>query len=63
MLGDIVDTKLALSLEADKEELYWEQRAKANWLKNGDRNTNFFHKAAIKRQIRNTVEKLWDSTG
>ncbi|KAH1064479.1 hypothetical protein J1N35_029466 [Gossypium stocksii] len=24
VLGDIVDTKLALSIEADKEELYWE---------------------------------------
>ncbi|XP_012480763.2 uncharacterized protein LOC105795620 [Gossypium raimondii] len=41
ILGEIVEMKLALNIEADRDELYWEQRARANWLKNGDRNTNF----------------------
>lgn len=27
ILGDIVETKLHINMEADKEELYWEQRA------------------------------------
>lgn len=36
-----MDTKLALNLKVDKEEIYWEQHAFANWLKNGDRNTLF----------------------
>lgn len=46
VLGKIVNNKLALNLEADREKIYWEQRARVNWLKNGDRNTVFFHKFA-----------------
>lgn len=30
ILGEILDVKIALNLEADKEEAYWEQRARAN---------------------------------
>ncbi|KAL4291617.1 hypothetical protein GQ457_14G019080 [Hibiscus cannabinus] len=63
VLGDIVDTKLALNIEADKEELYWEQRARANWLRNGDRNTSFFHRFASHRRKRNRVDRLVDDTG
>ncbi|KAA3466242.1 putative Transposon TX1 [Gossypium australe] len=42
ILAKIVEVQLGLNLEADKEELFWEQRARVNWLKNGDRNTSFF---------------------
>ncbi|KAA3487437.1 reverse transcriptase [Gossypium australe] len=41
-LTEITKVQLGLNLEADKEELFWEQRARVNWLKNGDRNTRFF---------------------
>lgn len=60
-LGHIVDTKLAPNLEADKEKLYCEQRAIANWLKNGDSNTNFFHKVSTEKRKRKRAEKLLDS--
>ncbi|GMI84759.1 hypothetical protein HRI_002145200 [Hibiscus trionum] len=58
VLGEILDTKIALNLEADREELYWEQRARANWLNNGDRNTSFFHSFASQRRNRNRIRKL-----
>ncbi|TYH54289.1 hypothetical protein ES332_D09G158000v1 [Gossypium tomentosum] len=41
VLGKITEVKLALNLESDKQELYWEQKAHGNWMKNGDRNTGF----------------------
>ncbi|GMI96865.1 hypothetical protein HRI_003355800 [Hibiscus trionum] len=57
-LGEILETKLALNFELDREEIYWEQRARANWLKNGDRNTNLFHRYASQRRRRNRVSRL-----
>ncbi|GMI73926.1 hypothetical protein HRI_001061900 [Hibiscus trionum] len=42
-LAQLLDVKLALNMEADKDEIFWEQRARVNWLKHGDRNTSFFH--------------------
>lgn len=35
-LAELEEVKLALNLEANKEELFWEQRARANWLPFGD---------------------------
>lgn len=47
----------------DQEELYWLQRGRANWLLHGDRNTAFFHKAAMARKKRNQIKKLMDDNG
>ncbi|KAL4354438.1 hypothetical protein GQ457_06G008040 [Hibiscus cannabinus] len=63
VLGEITEAKIALNLEADKEELYWKQRARANWMKSGDRNTSFFHKFASYRRKRNRVDRLVDDSG
>ena len=39
----------------DDEEMCWGQRAKAHWLKKGERNTKFFHAQASKRRKQNTI--------
>ncbi|KAK2635601.1 hypothetical protein Ddye_030393 [Dipteronia dyeriana] len=37
------------------EEIYWKQRARTDWLREGDRNTNFFHEKASNRKSRNSI--------
>ncbi|KAA3466354.1 reverse transcriptase [Gossypium australe] len=57
-MAKIIDTKIHLNLEIDKEEMYWEQRARANWLRHGDKNSAFFHKCATIRRRANLISKL-----
>ncbi|KAL4360797.1 hypothetical protein GQ457_04G002610 [Hibiscus cannabinus] len=63
VLGEIIETKLALNYEYDKAELYWEQRARANWLRHGDRNTSFFHRFASQRKRNNTISYIHNDQG
>jgi hypothetical protein len=46
-----------------REEMLWLQRSRVAWLKEGDRNTRFFHQKAIWRARKNKVKKLKDSQG
>ncbi|MBA0879067.1 hypothetical protein Goshw_005831, partial [Gossypium schwendimanii] len=58
ILEEITEIKLDLNLEADKEELFWEQRARVNWLQMGDKNTAFYHKNATHRRRKNRIQGL-----
>ncbi|MBA0813636.1 hypothetical protein Gohar_027467 [Gossypium harknessii] len=46
VMAKIIDTKVHLNIEIDKDEMYWEQKARANWLKAWDKNLTFFHRFA-----------------
>uniref|UniRef100_A0A803NFH1 Reverse transcriptase domain-containing protein n=1 Tax=Cannabis sativa TaxID=3483 RepID=A0A803NFH1_CANSA len=47
----------------DQRECYWKQRAKQFWLKEGDQNSNYFHKAASTRKSNNLISTLRDEHG
>lgn len=41
-----------------REEIYWKQRAKQFWLREGDKNTRFFHSMASARKKVKNISKL-----
>ncbi|KAL6227690.1 hypothetical protein ACLB2K_001647 [Fragaria x ananassa] len=45
------------------EELFWAQRAKANWLSLGDRNTKFFQTQVNLRKKQNSITGIKDENG
>ncbi|KAA3477623.1 reverse transcriptase [Gossypium australe] len=57
-IARIISTMVDLNMEIDRDEIYWEQRARANWLKAGDKNSAFFHKFASSQQKINAISRL-----
>ena len=53
--AEIRNLRRELNELLEDEELYWGQRAKAHWLKEGDRNTKFFHTHASEKRKQNTI--------
>ncbi|XP_074303359.1 uncharacterized protein LOC141637839 [Silene latifolia] len=46
-----------------QEETFWRQRSRALWLRDGDRNTKFFHQKASQIKEKNNIAKLIDERG
>lgn len=69
--GDVTDTtkETLASLRAElehlymDEEIYWRQRCKNQWAREGDRKTRFFHAKASKRRKSNLITRLVDGAG
>ncbi|KAL9668794.1 hypothetical protein QQ045_006334 [Rhodiola kirilowii] len=59
---EVVLQEAKLSSELDewllREELFWKQRSRVDWLREGDRNTRFFHMRASKRRKVNMIDRL-----
>ncbi|KAK9178687.1 hypothetical protein WN943_027880 [Citrus x changshan-huyou] len=45
------------------EEIYWKQISRADWLREGDKNTKFFHSKASARKRKNIIVGLEDEQG
>ncbi|XP_039115894.1 uncharacterized protein LOC120251441 [Dioscorea cayenensis subsp. rotundata] len=42
----------------NQEEIYWKQRSRITWLREGDSNTKFFHNVANRRRNRNLIPRI-----
>lgn len=47
----------------NSHEVFWKQRSKILWLKEGDRNTRYFHASASTRKQRNSLGAIRNSQG
>lgn len=46
-----------------KEETIWHQRSRTNWIKDGDKNTSFFHRTTTGRKKRNNISRIRHNEG
>jgi hypothetical protein len=46
-----------------REEMMWLQRSRLTWLKEGDRNTKYFHSKSVWRARKNNIRQLVDDSG
>ncbi|XP_027150159.1 uncharacterized protein LOC113750373 [Coffea eugenioides] len=60
---EIVDLKNQLKVAYKEEELFWHQKARINWIKEGDKNTKFFHAHVKGRRRRNRMLNLQREDG
>ncbi|XP_033134325.1 uncharacterized protein LOC117127773 [Brassica rapa] len=49
-----------LSHALKEEEMFWKQKSRVLWLREGDRNTKFFHALTKQRRARNKITQLLD---
>eukprot|EP00253_Pinus_taeda_P031182 PITA_31182 len=46
-----------------QEEIFWRQRSRIQWLKEGERNTKFFHRSTIANRAHNRISSIKNEEG
>lgn len=46
-----------------QEEIFWKQKSRVQWLKEGERNTKFFHRSAIANRTHNRISSIKNEDG
>lgn len=57
------DARNEFSKLLERQEVYWKQRSKQFWLREGDQYTRFFHRFASGRRKNNQVSRLKNKQG
>ena len=52
-----------INILIEKEEIYWKQRSRISWSREGDRNTKFFHSKTSTRRNKNLIVSLKEMDG
>eukprot|EP00253_Pinus_taeda_P028234 PITA_28234 len=52
-----------LEIRRKQEEIYWRQKSRVRWLKEGERNTKFFHRTTIQRRMHNNIPFIQNRSG
>jgi hypothetical protein len=63
LLNQIHQLEAKLDGLLHKEEIWWAQRDKSNWLKHGDKNSKYFHFKASQRHRKKTINFIKDVHG
>lgn len=66
LLSDVncfIEAKLKFHGLLHNQEVRWRQRSKVFWLKEGDKNTRFFHSAATSHHKKNSIMHLKNIVG
>ncbi|KAK4381552.1 putative mitochondrial protein [Sesamum angolense] len=61
----IKESKIRADIERllSEEEVYWKQRGKVHWLREGDRNTSYFHNHASTQRRSNDITRIKNGDG
>ena len=58
-----LDLQRKLEDRYKQEEILWRQKSRIRWLKEGERNTKFFHSSTIQRRMQNRIGHLTNQQG
>jgi hypothetical protein len=57
------ELKEELEERKEHEEILWRQKSRVQWLKEGEKNTKFFHRSMVHRRYINRITQLEDAQG